>query len=139
MLSVTLILHNGHISFSPEQFYGGAAVGAAVTLIQTFRSHVPTLYLWLQCLSVVLFYRCHRNQSLILICPHLQYVCSVLNTSVRFSLRAVYKDADLYLLDAPFTHLDIVTEKEIFEKCVSQQRLFHGGGRGRRVEVERRF
>ncbi|XP_029009889.1 cystic fibrosis transmembrane conductance regulator isoform X2 [Betta splendens] len=37
----------------------------------------------------------------------------------RLSLaRAVYKDADLYLLDAPFTHLDIVTEKEIFEKCV---------------------
>ncbi|KAJ4938179.1 hypothetical protein JOQ06_002804 [Pogonophryne albipinna] len=32
--------------------------------------------------------------------------------------RAVYKDADLYLLDAPFTHLDLVTEKEIFEKCV---------------------
>uniref|UniRef100_A0A8D3BQS5 Cystic fibrosis transmembrane conductance regulator n=1 Tax=Scophthalmus maximus TaxID=52904 RepID=A0A8D3BQS5_SCOMX len=32
--------------------------------------------------------------------------------------RAVYKDADLYLLDAPFTHLDIVTEKEIFEKCI---------------------
>uniref|UniRef100_A0A3Q3EAJ5 Cystic fibrosis transmembrane conductance regulator n=1 Tax=Labrus bergylta TaxID=56723 RepID=A0A3Q3EAJ5_9LABR len=32
--------------------------------------------------------------------------------------RAVYKDADLYLLDSPFTHLDIVTEKEIFEKCV---------------------
>lgn len=51
-----------------------------------------------------------------------------------FSLRAVYKDADLYLLDAPFTHLDIVTEKEIFEKCVSQQRVFHvgevGGGCG---------
>lgn len=37
----------------------------------------------------------------------------------RLSLaRAVYKDADLYLLDAPFTHLDIVTEKDIFEKCV---------------------
>ncbi|XP_028287423.1 cystic fibrosis transmembrane conductance regulator [Parambassis ranga] len=34
--------------------------------------------------------------------------------------RAVYKDADLYLLDAPFTHLDIVTEKEIFEKCICQ-------------------
>nr|XP_020449184.1 cystic fibrosis transmembrane conductance regulator isoform X2 [Monopterus albus] len=32
--------------------------------------------------------------------------------------RAVYKDADLYLLDAPFTHLDIVTEKDIFEKCL---------------------
>uniref|UniRef100_H3C4I1 Cystic fibrosis transmembrane conductance regulator n=1 Tax=Tetraodon nigroviridis TaxID=99883 RepID=H3C4I1_TETNG len=32
--------------------------------------------------------------------------------------RAVYKDADLYLLDAPFTHLDIVTEREIFDKCV---------------------
>ncbi|XP_072242554.1 cystic fibrosis transmembrane conductance regulator [Leuresthes tenuis] len=32
--------------------------------------------------------------------------------------RAVYKDADLYLLDAPFTHLDIATEKDIFEKCV---------------------
>uniref|UniRef100_A0A8C5END5 Cystic fibrosis transmembrane conductance regulator n=1 Tax=Gouania willdenowi TaxID=441366 RepID=A0A8C5END5_GOUWI len=32
--------------------------------------------------------------------------------------RAVYKDADVYLLDAPFTHLDIVTEKEIFEKCI---------------------
>nr|AQM50075.1 cystic fibrosis transmembrane conductance regulator isoform a [Anguilla japonica] len=32
--------------------------------------------------------------------------------------RAVYKDADLYLLDSPFTHLDIVTEKEIFESCV---------------------
>lgn len=32
--------------------------------------------------------------------------------------RALYKDADLYLLDAPFTHLDIVTEKEIFEKCI---------------------
>lgn len=42
-----------------------------------------------------------------------------------FSLRAVYKDADLYLLDAPFTHLDIVTEKDIFEKCVFQQRVFH--------------
>ncbi|KAM6973449.1 cystic fibrosis transmembrane conductance regulator [Aplochiton taeniatus] len=37
----------------------------------------------------------------------------------RISLaRAVYKDADLYLLDSPFTHLDIVTEKEIFEKCL---------------------
>lgn len=33
--------------------------------------------------------------------------------------RSVYKDADLYLLDAPFSHLDIVTEKEIFEKWVS--------------------
>uniref|UniRef100_A0A3Q2VAI1 Cystic fibrosis transmembrane conductance regulator n=1 Tax=Haplochromis burtoni TaxID=8153 RepID=A0A3Q2VAI1_HAPBU len=32
--------------------------------------------------------------------------------------RAVYKDADLYLLDAPFTHLDIATEKEIFENCI---------------------
>ncbi|XP_061107055.1 cystic fibrosis transmembrane conductance regulator isoform X2 [Conger conger] len=32
--------------------------------------------------------------------------------------RAVYKDADLYLLDSPFTHLDIVTEKDIFESCV---------------------
>lgn len=32
--------------------------------------------------------------------------------------RAVYKDADLYLLDSPFTHLDIVTEKEIFERSV---------------------
>lgn len=31
----------------------------------------------------------------------------------------MYKDADLYLLDAPFSHLDIVTEKEIFEKWVS--------------------
>lgn len=41
------------------------------------------------------------------------------------SLRAVYKDADLYLLDAPFTHLDIVTEKEIFEKYVAEQRVFH--------------
>lgn len=37
---------------------------------------------------------------------------------VLSSIRAVYKDADLYLLDAPFTHLDIVTEKEIFEKWV---------------------
>uniref|UniRef100_A0A672J0S5 Cystic fibrosis transmembrane conductance regulator n=1 Tax=Salarias fasciatus TaxID=181472 RepID=A0A672J0S5_SALFA len=32
--------------------------------------------------------------------------------------RALYKDADLYLLDAPFTHLDIATEKEIFEQCI---------------------
>ncbi|KAG5830580.1 hypothetical protein ANANG_G00312210 [Anguilla anguilla] len=32
--------------------------------------------------------------------------------------RAVYKDADLYLLDSPFTHLDIVTEKEIFNRCL---------------------
>lgn len=47
------------------------------------------------------------------------------NRCVFFPLRAVYKDADLYLLDAPFTHLDIVTEKEIFEKCVSQQRVFY--------------
>ncbi|XP_010784307.1 cystic fibrosis transmembrane conductance regulator-like, partial [Notothenia coriiceps] len=37
---------------------------------------------------------------------------------VFWFLRAVYKDADLYLLDAPFTHLDLVTEKEIFEKLV---------------------
>uniref|UniRef100_A0A8C7ZJ70 Cystic fibrosis transmembrane conductance regulator n=1 Tax=Oryzias sinensis TaxID=183150 RepID=A0A8C7ZJ70_9TELE len=32
--------------------------------------------------------------------------------------RSVYKDAALYLLDAPFTHLDIATEKEVFDKCV---------------------
>ncbi|KAF5907627.1 cystic fibrosis transmembrane conductance regulator, partial [Clarias magur] len=32
--------------------------------------------------------------------------------------RAVYRDADTYLLDAPFTHLDIATEKEIFDKCL---------------------
>jgi len=32
--------------------------------------------------------------------------------------RAVYRDADVYLLDAPFTHLDIATEKEIFDKYV---------------------
>ncbi|XP_066561240.1 cystic fibrosis transmembrane conductance regulator [Amia ocellicauda] len=32
--------------------------------------------------------------------------------------RAVYKDADVYLLDSPFTHLDIATEKEIFERCL---------------------
>ncbi|EMP42062.1 Cystic fibrosis transmembrane conductance regulator [Chelonia mydas] len=31
---------------------------------------------------------------------------------------AVYKDADLYLLDSPFGYLDILTEKEIFESCV---------------------
>ncbi|XP_039617337.1 cystic fibrosis transmembrane conductance regulator [Polypterus senegalus] len=37
----------------------------------------------------------------------------------RISLaRAVYKDADLYLIDSPFSHLDIVTEKEIFERCL---------------------
>ncbi|XP_074235268.1 cystic fibrosis transmembrane conductance regulator isoform X2 [Saimiri boliviensis] len=34
----------------------------------------------------------------------------------RISLaRAVYKDADLYLLDSPFGYLDVLTEKEIFE------------------------
>ena len=51
------------------------------------------------------------------------------------SLRALYKDADLYLLDSPFTHLDIVTEKEIFEKCVlATERLScFGGGRGGHV------
>ncbi|XP_052008174.1 LOW QUALITY PROTEIN: cystic fibrosis transmembrane conductance regulator-like [Xyrauchen texanus] len=32
--------------------------------------------------------------------------------------RAVYRDADVYLLDAPFSHLDIATEKEIFDKCL---------------------
>nr|6D3R_A Chain A, Cystic fibrosis transmembrane conductance regulator [Gallus gallus]6D3S_A Chain A, Cystic fibrosis transmembrane conductance regulator [Gallus gallus] len=37
----------------------------------------------------------------------------------RISLaRAVYKDADLYLMDSPFGYLDIFTEKEIFESCV---------------------
>ncbi|KAF6275878.1 CF transmembrane conductance regulator [Rhinolophus ferrumequinum] len=37
----------------------------------------------------------------------------------RISLaRAVYKDADLYLLDSPFGYLDVLTEKEIFERCV---------------------
>ncbi|XP_048193580.1 cystic fibrosis transmembrane conductance regulator [Perognathus longimembris pacificus] len=37
----------------------------------------------------------------------------------RISLaRAVYKDADLYLLDSPFGHLDVLTEKQIFESCV---------------------
>lgn len=50
----------------------------------------------------------------------------------------MYKDADLYLLDAPFTHLDIVTEKEIFDKCVSQQRVFHveEAGAGGLVELK---
>lgn len=56
-------------------------------------------------------------------------------TICHFSFRAVYKDADLYLLDAPFTHLDIVTEKEIFEKCVSQQSLLLGGGCGSRSRL----
>uniref|UniRef100_A0A8C8ZN69 Cystic fibrosis transmembrane conductance regulator n=1 Tax=Prolemur simus TaxID=1328070 RepID=A0A8C8ZN69_PROSS len=37
----------------------------------------------------------------------------------RISLaRAVYKDADLYLLDSPFGYLDVLTEKEIFESCI---------------------
>ncbi|KAM4748562.1 cystic fibrosis transmembrane conductance regulator [Rhinophrynus dorsalis] len=37
----------------------------------------------------------------------------------RISLaRAVYKDAELYLLDSPFSYLDLFTEKEIFESCV---------------------
>ncbi|KAG8577538.1 hypothetical protein GDO81_010214 [Engystomops pustulosus] len=37
----------------------------------------------------------------------------------RISLaRAVYKDADLYLLDSPFSYLDLFTEKEIFESCI---------------------
>lgn len=37
----------------------------------------------------------------------------------RISLaRAVYKDAELYLLDSPFGSLDLFTEKEIFESCV---------------------
>ncbi|XP_007952698.1 cystic fibrosis transmembrane conductance regulator [Orycteropus afer afer] len=37
----------------------------------------------------------------------------------RISLaRAVYKDADLYLLDSPFGYLDVLTEKEVFESCV---------------------
>ncbi|TKC43869.1 hypothetical protein EI555_006070 [Monodon monoceros] len=37
----------------------------------------------------------------------------------RISLaRAVYRDADLYLLDSPFGYLDVLTEKEIFESCV---------------------
>ncbi|XP_053109739.1 cystic fibrosis transmembrane conductance regulator [Hemicordylus capensis] len=39
----------------------------------------------------------------------------------RISLaRAVYKDADLYLLDSPFGYLDMLTEKEIFESCVCE-------------------
>ncbi|XP_048405261.1 cystic fibrosis transmembrane conductance regulator isoform X2 [Stegostoma tigrinum] len=37
----------------------------------------------------------------------------------RISLaRALYKDADLYLLDSPFSHLDVTTEKNIFESCL---------------------
>ena len=51
----------------------------------------------------------------------------------------MYKDADLYLLDAPFIHLDIVTEKEIFEKCVSQQRVFHVEEVGGLVELKFKF
>lgn len=35
-----------------------------------------------------------------------------------FHFRAVYKDADLYLLDSPFGYLDVLTEKEIFERYV---------------------
>nr|XP_020831713.1 cystic fibrosis transmembrane conductance regulator isoform X3 [Phascolarctos cinereus] len=39
----------------------------------------------------------------------------------RISLaRAIYKDADLYLLDSPFGYLDVLTEKEIFESCVCE-------------------
>nr|3SI7_A Chain A, Cystic fibrosis transmembrane conductance regulator [Mus musculus]3SI7_B Chain B, Cystic fibrosis transmembrane conductance regulator [Mus musculus]3SI7_C Chain C, Cystic fibrosis transmembrane conductance regulator [Mus musculus]3SI7_D Chain D, Cystic fibrosis transmembrane conductance regulator [Mus musculus] len=37
----------------------------------------------------------------------------------RISLaRAVYKDADLYLLDSPFGYLDVFTEEQVFESCV---------------------
>ncbi|CAO2602724.1 Cystic fibrosis transmembrane conductance regulator, partial [Lemmus lemmus] len=37
----------------------------------------------------------------------------------RISLaRAVYKDADLYLLDSPFGYLDVLTEEQIFENCI---------------------
>lgn len=45
-------------------------------------------------------------------------------TACVLPIRAVYKDADLYLLDAPFTHLDIATEKEVFEKYVSNRESF---------------
>uniref|UniRef100_A0A3B5LW46 Cystic fibrosis transmembrane conductance regulator n=1 Tax=Xiphophorus couchianus TaxID=32473 RepID=A0A3B5LW46_9TELE len=59
----------------------------------------------LQCLLSVKLYCLHTVQQY-------EYCLFV------FYRRAVYKDADLYLLDAPFTHLDIATEKEIFDKCV---------------------
>ncbi|XP_051031684.1 cystic fibrosis transmembrane conductance regulator [Phodopus roborovskii] len=37
----------------------------------------------------------------------------------RISLaRAVYKDADVYLLDSPFGYLDVLTEEQIFENCI---------------------
>ncbi|XP_051007840.1 cystic fibrosis transmembrane conductance regulator [Acomys russatus] len=32
--------------------------------------------------------------------------------------RAVYKDADLYLLDSPFGYVDVLTEEQIFESCI---------------------
>uniref|UniRef100_A0A3B5LWJ8 Cystic fibrosis transmembrane conductance regulator n=1 Tax=Xiphophorus couchianus TaxID=32473 RepID=A0A3B5LWJ8_9TELE len=51
---------------------------------------------------------------LLSLCPLIRYEYCLF----VFYRRAVYKDADLYLLDAPFTHLDIATEKEIFDKCV---------------------
>uniref|UniRef100_A0A2K6F053 Cystic fibrosis transmembrane conductance regulator n=1 Tax=Propithecus coquereli TaxID=379532 RepID=A0A2K6F053_PROCO len=44
----------------------------------------------------------------------------------RISLaRAVYKDADLYLLDSPFGYLDVLTEKEIFERILVTSKMEH--------------
>lgn len=52
-------------------------------------------------------------------------LCSSLTGCIgTLSSRSVYKDAALYLLDAPFTHLDIATEKEVFDKYVCRQKLF---------------
>lgn len=90
--------------------------------------------LFLSIFSLVMsFFVCFNTVSLSLshiVTFSLPFYSSLTQCLCAVSFRAVYKDADLYLLDAPFTHLDIATEKEIFEKYVSQQRVFHVRGVG---------
>ncbi|KAL4656801.1 cystic fibrosis transmembrane conductance regulator isoform X1 [Arapaima gigas] len=110
------IKHSGRVSFSPQTSW---------IMPGTIRDNI----------TFGLAYDKHRYNSVVRACQ-LEEDFAVLPNKDKTSLteggvtlsggqrariclaRAVYKDADLYLLDSPFTHLDIVTEKEIFERCL---------------------
>uniref|UniRef100_A0A8C7ZHN9 Cystic fibrosis transmembrane conductance regulator n=1 Tax=Oryzias sinensis TaxID=183150 RepID=A0A8C7ZHN9_9TELE len=87
------IRHSGRISYSPQ---------TAWIMPGTIRDNI----------LFGLTYDEYRYNSIIKACQ-LEEVLPLQSMPL-----SVYKDAALYLLDAPFTHLDIATEKEVFDKCV---------------------
>nr|XP_032825762.1 cystic fibrosis transmembrane conductance regulator [Petromyzon marinus]QGA72813.1 CFTR [Petromyzon marinus] len=110
------VRHSGRLSFSSQQPW---IINASVQENITLGLHLDKALLWQVLRSCGL-------QEEIMNLPQKEKTLigeSGFNLSggqrARISLaRAVYREADLYLLDSPFSYLDVSTEKQVFESCI---------------------